>query len=143
MKCPNALVSCTLKCGYNLRRDEMSNHVSNDCTKRHVTCTHCQGNFPFDGLEVRSRGLVPGYTDNSLLVLCMGLYCIVLQTSLLHVTCIIHCKYLLTVMKSYTHCAHSNVTSACNSSDVIVSIYRCKNVWYVYTMYAESFHGMS
>ncbi len=35
-------VSCTLKCGERMPRQELQNHGSNQCSHRHVTCSYCE-----------------------------------------------------------------------------------------------------
>jgi hypothetical protein len=51
LKCPNALVSCTLNCGMDLGREELALHLTNDCPKREVACQHCKKGFASDSIE--------------------------------------------------------------------------------------------
>ena len=52
LECPNALVSCTLKCGLDIRREELVSHLTNDCPKREVVCQHCKKGFATDSMAV-------------------------------------------------------------------------------------------
>jgi hypothetical protein len=51
LECPHTLVSCSLKCGLDLRRDELTSHLTNDCPNRLVPCPHCQDSFAGDSIE--------------------------------------------------------------------------------------------
>ena len=41
-KCVFEDVSCTLKCGERMPRQELRNHESNQCSHRYVTCSYCE-----------------------------------------------------------------------------------------------------
>ena len=41
-ECPYQSIECSNGCGENLQRMKMETHVSEECPKRIVTCTHCE-----------------------------------------------------------------------------------------------------
>ncbi|XP_011403816.1 PREDICTED: TNF receptor-associated factor 4-like [Amphimedon queenslandica] len=41
-ECPYQSIECSNRCGENMQRMKMETHVSEECPKRIVTCTHCE-----------------------------------------------------------------------------------------------------
>ena len=51
-ECPNRRVDCTLGCGQRLLKQDLSLHISSQCSKRPAECEHCHTSVPLHDLEV-------------------------------------------------------------------------------------------
>ncbi len=61
-KCVFEDVSCTLKCGERMPRQELGNHENNQCSHRHVTCSYCETIVMHKNINTKSHfEKCPGY----------------------------------------------------------------------------------
>ncbi|XP_028400904.1 TNF receptor-associated factor 4-like isoform X2 [Dendronephthya gigantea] len=61
--CEHSVIECSNKCGVQLMRNQLEEHVRNLCSNRYVSCPNCRQNIPREEHEKHSRSC--GKSENS------------------------------------------------------------------------------
>lgn len=51
-ECEFSMVQCTNNCGAEVQRNKLQHHTENECTRRIITCKHCELKVIFQRLNV-------------------------------------------------------------------------------------------